>query len=142
MSARYFVDTNILVYAHHVNAGARHRTAVELVDQLWRARSGVVSTQILQELYINLRRKIDPPLNIDEASRVVDDYLAWRLVVNDGDSIRQAIGYEKRYKLSFWDALVVQAANAAGAEKLYTEDLNHGQRYGDVVAMDPFAKSE
>jgi predicted nucleic acid-binding protein len=139
MSARHFVDTNVLVYAHQANAGSRHRVAAELVTQLWLDRTGVVSTQVLQELYVNLRRRIDPPLGIDEAARIVDDYLAWRLVVNDGDAIRQAIVYEKRYKLSFWDALIVQAANSAGADTLYTEDLNHGQRYGQVLAVDPFA---
>ena len=138
MSDRRFVDTNILVYAHHANAGARHEVATQLVERLWRDRTAVVSTQVIQELYVNLRRKVTPPLSRPEASRLIADYLAWHLVVNDGASIREAIELEKRYQLSFWDALIVQAANASGASELYTEDLNHGQRYDQVTALNPF----
>ena len=75
-----------------------------------------------------------------EAKQVLADYLTWEVVVNDGESILGALELEERYKISFWDAMIVQAANAAGVERLYSEDLNHGQRYGSVVAVNPFAE--
>jgi predicted nucleic acid-binding protein len=135
-SDRFFVDTNLLVYAHDVAAGARHDRARDLVEQLWRDRSGVVSTQVLQELYVRLR-KTRNPLPAAEARRILIDYLRWEVVVNTGDSVLAAVDLEERYRLSFWDALIVQAASASGAEILYSEDLSHGQVYGLVRVVNP-----
>ena len=80
------------------------------------SRSGVVSTQVLQELAVNLRRKAKRPLDAKATRDVVTDYLAWQVVVNGGDSILEALDLEARYQISFWDALVIQAAQVAGAE--------------------------
>ena len=82
MSDRYFVDTNILVYAHDAAAGQKHARAKALVEDLWESRSGVVSTQVLQELAVNLRRKAKKPLGAKAVRDVVSDYLAWQVVVN------------------------------------------------------------
>ena len=119
MSDRYFVDTNILMYAHDPAAGEKHGRAKALVENLWESRSGVVSTQVLQELAVNLRRKAKKPLHVKAARDVVSDYLAWQVVVNGGDAILEALDLEARYQISFWDALIVQAAQASGAEVLY-----------------------
>jgi predicted nucleic acid-binding protein len=137
MSDRYFVDTNILLYAHDVAAGEKHQRAKALVEELWETRSGVVSTQVLQELAVNLRKKAKKPLDARATRDVVSDYLAWRVVVNGGDSILEALDLEARYQVSFWDALVIQAAEAGGAEILYSEDLSDGQRYGSVSVTNP-----
>ena len=137
MSDRYFVDTNILMYAHDTAAGEKHQRAKALIEELWESRSGVVSTQILQELTVNLRRKAKNPLDAKATREVVSDYLAWRVVVNSGESILEALDLEIRYQVSFWDALVIQAAHAAGAEVLYSEDLSDGQRYGTVRVKNP-----
>jgi predicted nucleic acid-binding protein len=139
MSDRAFVDTNVLVYAHDPGSGAKHDRAKALVSQLWHERSGVVSTQVLQELYVNLRKVATKPLSQSEAKQLLADYLTWEVVVNDGQSILEALELEERYQISFWDAMIVQAANAAGVENLYSEDLNHGQRFGSVIAVNPFA---
>jgi len=139
MTARAFVDSNLLVYAHDRGAGEKHATARALVRDLWRDRAGVLSTQVLQEFYVNVRRKAAYPVPLPEARRLVEDYLAWTLVVNDGRSIVEALAIEARYRLSFWDALIVQAAQAAGVETLYSEDLSHGQSYGSVTVVNPFA---
>ena len=138
MSDRYFVDTNILMYAHDTAAGAKHQRAKALVEELWEARAGVVSTQVLQELAVNLRRKAKKPLSAKATREVVSDYLAWQVVVNGGDSILEALDLEARYQISFWDALIVQAAHVSGAEILYSEDLSEGQRYGAVQVINPF----
>lgn len=139
MSAKAFVDTNILVYAHDPGSCAKHERAKALVARLWDERSGVVSTQVLQELYVNLRKVAKRPISQAEAKQLLADYLTWEVVVNDGESILGALELEERYQISFWDAMIVQAANAAGVENLYSEDLNHGQRYGTVIAVNPFA---
>lgn len=138
MSGRAFVDTNVLVYAHDRGAGEKNARARELVERLWRERTGVVSTQVLQELYVNVRRKASAPVSAPEASALVEDYLAWPLVVNDGATILQAVAIEERFGLSFWDALVVASAQEAGVEVLWSEDLNDGQTYGSVVVRNPF----
>ncbi|HUP22342.1 MAG TPA: PIN domain-containing protein [Thermoanaerobaculia bacterium] len=139
MSVRTFVDTNVLVYAHDRGSGRRHRIAREVLRELWEERTGVLSTQVLQELYVNVRRRARKPIGAQEARDLIQDYLSWPVVVNDGTALVEAIALERRYRLSFWDALIVQAANAAGAEVLLTEDLNAGQRYGAVEALNPFA---
>ncbi|HEX3069466.1 MAG TPA: PIN domain-containing protein [Thermoanaerobaculia bacterium] len=137
MSDKYFVDTNILIYAHDAAAGVKHKRAKALVEELWRNRSGVVSTQILQELVVNLRRKAAPPLDAKATLDIVTDYLSWQVVVNGGDSILAALELEQRYQISFWDALVIQAAHASGARILYSEDLSDGQMYGSVRVVNP-----
>jgi predicted nucleic acid-binding protein len=142
MSDRYFVDTNILMYAHDTAAGDKHRRARALVEELWNTRAGVVSTQVLQELAVNLRRKAKKPLDAKATRDVVSDYLAWHVVVNSGDSILEALDLETQYRLSFWDALVIHAAHAAGAEILYSEDLSDGQRYGTVRVKNPLTNGE
>jgi len=142
MSDRYFVDTNILMYAHDTAAGEKHRRAKALVEQLWETRAGVVSTQVLQELAVNLRRKTKKPLDAKVTREVVSDYLAWQVVVNGSDSILEALDLEARYQISFWHALVIQAAQAAGAEILYSEDLSDGQRYGMVRVKNPLTRGE
>jgi predicted nucleic acid-binding protein len=140
MSARYFVDTNILMYAHDSAAGDKHQRARALVEGLWETRAGVVSTQVLQELAVNLRRKALKPLDARSTRDVVSDYLAWQVVVNGTDSILEALDLEARFQVSFWDALIIQAAHAAGAETLYSEDLSDGQRYGAVRVTNPFTE--
>jgi len=140
MSDRFFVDTNVLVYAHDVAAGTKHQSARALVEDLWRTRSGIISTQVLQELCINLRRKARRPLDSAAVRDIVSDYMAWELVVNTGESILEALQLEQRYRISFWDALIVQAAEASGADILYSEDLSHGQRYAGVIVVNPFTK--
>jgi predicted nucleic acid-binding protein len=99
-----------------------------LVEELWRDRSGAVSTQVLQELCGNLRRKARRPLDTKATRDVVVDYLTWQVVVNGGASILEALELEERHQISFWDALVVGAAQACGAKVLYSEDLSDGHR--------------
>jgi predicted nucleic acid-binding protein len=137
MSAKCFVDTNILMYAHDTAAGEKHERARALVEELWRDRTGVVSTQVLQELIVNLRRKAAKPLDPEAAREVVVDYMAWQVVVNTGESILHALDLEQRYRMSFWDALIVHAADVSGASVLYSEDLSSGQRYGAVTVVNP-----
>jgi len=137
MSDRFFVDTNILLYAHDSGTGIKHERARDLMDRLWSLRQGVLSTQVLQEFAISLRRKISPPLSTRETREWITQYMRWEVVVNTSRSILNALEIEERYQISFWDALIVQAAESAGAETLYTEDLSDGQSYGTVRVVNP-----
>lgn len=142
MSDKYFVDTNILMYAHDTAAGAKHKRAKVLVEDLWRTRSGVVSTQVLQELCVNLRRKAGRPLDIKATRELITDYLSWQVVVNGEESIPEALDLEERHQLSFWDALVIQAAQSSGTAILYSEDLSDGQLYGGVRVVNPLVAAK
>jgi len=138
MSDKHFVDTNLLMYAHDTSAGAKHDQAKSLVEELWRSRSGGLSTQVLQELCVNLRRKAGRPLDLKATREIVLDYLSWEVVVNTSESVLEAMEIEERHGISFWDALVIQAAESAGAAVLYSEDLSHNQMYGGVRIVNPF----
>jgi predicted nucleic acid-binding protein len=137
MSDKYFVDTNILVYAHDRSAGPKHHRARAVVEQLWHSGQGVLSTQVLQELCVSFRRKSNRPLSSDELIRVIQDYLSWEVVVNDPGSVVEALQIEARYKVAFWDALILHAAETAGAVVLYSEDLAAGQIYGSTRVINP-----
>lgn len=137
MADKYFVDTNILIYAHDRAAGTKHQRARQLIEGLWTSGHGVLSTQVLQELCVNLRRKVARPLAADEIRRLIRDYMSWEIVVNSAESVIHAIEIEARYKTSFWDALILQAAEQSGAAILYSEDLAVRQSYGPVRIINP-----
>lgn len=139
---KVFVDTNVLVYAYDRAAGSKHVRARKLVEDLWTAGRGTLSTQVLQEFYVNVRRKTRPPVSPEAARVLVADYLAWDPIVNDGAAVLEAVDAAHRHQLSFWDALVVVAAVKGGASVIYSEDLNHGQRYGAVQVLNPFLEPE
>src|SRR5579862_8456732 len=132
MPDKYFVDTNIMLYAHDRSAGFKHERARQLIERLWISGEGVLSTQVLQELCLNLRREIARPLPVEEVRQLIHDYLSWEIVANSPASVLQALEIEIRYKTSFWDALILHAAESSGALVLYTEDLAHGQKYGPI----------
>jgi predicted nucleic acid-binding protein len=137
MNDKYFVDTNILVYAHERSAGAKQQRAKQLLVQLWNSGNGVLSTQVLQELCINLRRKAGNPLSIDDVRLLIRNYSTWEVVTNTPASVLKALDIEMRYKISFWDALIIQAAEEAGASVLYSEDLAAAQFYGTIQVVNP-----
>jgi len=139
MSGKVFVDTNVLVYAHDASSGVKHRVAMQLVANLWASRAGVLSTQVLQEFCINVCRKAARPRSIEEMQLLVRDYMSWNIVINDSGSILRALAFEERYQVSFWDALILQAADIAGVDTLLSEDLAAGQRYGAFRVENPFA---
>jgi predicted nucleic acid-binding protein len=140
MADKYFVDTNILIYAHDRTTGVKHDRARVLIEKLWTSGQGVLSTQVLQELCVNLRRKVARPLGVDEIRRLVNDYMSWEIVVNSAEAVIQALEIEIRYKTSFWDALILQAAEQSGAAILYSEDLAPKQSYGTVRVVNPLVE--
>lgn len=138
MTDKCFVDTNVLIYAHDAAADRRHQLARDLLTWLWEEGSAVISTQVLQEFCVNVLRKTAFPPSRETLANWISDYLQWEVVVNDGGAVLDALSLRERYQLSFWDAMIVQAAHSAGAVILYSEDLNHGQQYGQVRVQNPF----
>jgi predicted nucleic acid-binding protein len=133
-----FVDTNILLYAEDRDAKRKHTVARDLILTLWDDREGVVSVQVLQEFYVNATRKLKKRLTHPKALEIVEEYLTWTIVENTSRLLTSAIRLQMKTQLSFWDAMVVQAAIEAGCELLYSEDLNSGQRFGSLVIVNPF----
>ncbi|MGC2794333.1 MAG: PIN domain-containing protein, partial [Candidatus Sulfotelmatobacter sp.] len=82
MAEKYFVDTNVLIYAHDRSTGIKHERARRLIEGLWMSGQGVLSTQVLQELCVNLRRKVARPLPVDEIRLLIRDYMSWEIVIN------------------------------------------------------------
>jgi predicted nucleic acid-binding protein len=139
MSARSFVDTNVLLYAHDVDAGQKHTIAKRLLQDLWEERSGVLSTQVLQEFYVNVTRKIRTPIPPSAARGVVNAYGVWCAAATDLQDIAAAFQIEDEARIGFWDALIVAVAARSGAARLLSEDLNAGQTIAGITIENPFA---
>ena len=137
-----FVDTNVLVYATAGDDPRRSPIAQALLRQLIAEDGLRTSTQVLQELFVTLTRKVRTPLTTEQAARYLDQLAAWPVVLLDYESTRAAIDLTAGYSLSFWDALVVVAAARSGARKLYTEDLQNHQTILGVEIVNPFAKQK
>ena len=133
-----FVDTNVLVYAHDRSEARRQPVAQALLEELWESRTGRLSTQVLQEFYAVATRKFDPPMSRREARELVALYASWPLVQVDLALILLASELEEQHRLSFWEALIVEAASRAGATRLVTEDLQGGRRVDGVRIENPF----
>jgi predicted nucleic acid-binding protein len=138
MSDRTFVDTNVLVYAHDTNVPKKQQAAQNALDDLWDARTGVLSPQVLQEFYVTVTRKIAAPLAKEAARLVVGTYAVWCVDVTP-DDIAAAFRIEDAARIAFWDALIVASAARAGATRLLSEDLNTGQTIAGVRIENPFA---
>lgn len=138
MSDKCFVDTNILVYAHDLDSGAKRETAKQAIKRLWNTGTGVISTQVLHEFYVTLTRKITKPLAQSDAKDLIKTYFPWEIVTNDPETFLHAIDIETRHTLSFWDSLIIAAASSANAAILLTEDLNHGQIIEGIRIQSPF----
>ena len=140
MSDKTFVDTNILIYAHDLDAKAKHEIAKEVLRDLWSSRAGVLSMQVLQEFYVNATRKISSPLSKKAARGVVNSYATWR-VDTVAEDIFMAFQIEDEARISFWDALILASARKAGAVRILSEDLNAGQRIVGIGIENPFARA-
>lgn len=138
MNDKVFLDTNILIYAHDLDAGNKHDIALKIVKDLWEKRTGVLSTQVLQEFYINVTKKIPKSILPLEAREIIRAYMYWEIKENHPMSIIRASEIEEKYRISFWDALVVAAAYEAKVDKILTEDLDSGQMIEGIIIENPF----
>jgi predicted nucleic acid-binding protein len=138
MTGNAFVDSNILIYAHDVDAGAKQKRAADLLRDLWSTRAGRLSTQVLQEFYVNVTQKIKAPLNQNAAREVIRTYTPWVRSWITPATVVRASEIGEIWKVSFWDAMILAAAEQNEAAQLFSEDLNHGEVIAGVRVVNPF----
>ncbi len=138
MKDRVFLDTNIIVYAHDRSSGEKHVAAREILDNLWENRTGVISVQILQEFFVCITQKVLRPIPLENARKIIEFLSTWDVVPNDKDLTLRAIDLQEKFRFSFWDSLVVQAAIQSQARLLLSEDLPDGQEIHGLEVLNPF----
>lgn len=136
MSVECFLDTNVLVYA--VDNDPAGLTKKEAAMELLEHADFGLSAQVLQEFYVTVTRKIEVPLSPDEALAYLVRLEAFPIVPVDAALITEGIRNSVRYQISYWDGAILAAADRLGSKTVYSEDLNHGQRYGGVEVVNPF----
>jgi len=139
---KVFLDTNLLLYAFDVGSPAKHAIAVRILENLWKSGYGILSTQVLQEFFVNVTKKIPKPLPVAVGRDIVEDFLKWKVVTVEGRTILRAIDLQQKHKYAFWDSLVIQSAIEGGAGLLLSEDFRDGQKIGDLTIRNPFLHAE
>jgi len=134
-----FVDTDVLIYAHDVSASDKHIRWRELIEELWEAGLGCLSQQVLQESYDNVTVTVAKPLSSPGAAQIVSDLSAWQVHRPGVEEVLDAIRLQTKYRLSFWDAMIVVSAVQLGCATLWSEDFSAGQVYDGVTVATPFS---
>src|SRR5690349_248617 len=135
---RCFFDTNVLVYIFDSSAPDKRTRALQVLERAIDAGLAVLSTQVLQEFFVTVTRKLPAPLTNEQAKRAVQDFARLPVVRVDPDIILNAIDTMQRYRLSFWDSLIIQAALRGDAAVIYSEDLQPGQTIETIRVENPF----
>lgn len=138
MSAKVFVDTNILIYSRDAAEPRKRAIATERLSQLWRERTGRISIQVLNEYFVNVTRKLKPGLSADEAWDDIEAMSAWKPLPLNMELLARTSTIHRRYQLSWWDSMIVAAAEASGCERILSEDLSHGAEYFGIRIENPF----
>lgn len=138
MSATVFVDTNVFVYARDVREPDKQRAAADWLESLWRNRLGRTSTQVLSEYYVTMTRKLSPGMDAADAWSDVAALMTWNPRAADRVLLERGRAVEERHRLSWWDSLVVAAAQLEDCSILLTEDLQDGARFDAVTVRSPF----
>ena len=133
---KVFLDTNILLYADDLDAGEKTECARDLLRRCMLDRSGVLSTQVLQEYYVNARKKLKME-GLAVRARI-ELYLAFEVIPVSPALLLAAVDLNRLDTVSFWDALIIRAAEQARCERLYSEDLKHGRRFAGMTVVNPF----
>lgn len=136
MTARSFFDSNVLVYTDDHDRPVKRDRALGLIASARRSGTGVVSTQVLQEYFVSATKKLG--VEAPRARRKVQIFARLDLVPVGLDLVLAAIDTHRLHGLSFWDALILQAARASGCSILYTEDMQHGRRFEELTIVNPF----
>lgn len=138
MSVSSFVDTNILLYSRDASEPAKQSIASALLDELWDNRNGRLSVQVLNEYFVNATRKLDPGLSPEEAWDDIEALNAWKPIAIDMPMLTRAYAVHRRYGLSWWDSMIVAAAEASGCARIYSENLCDTTSYFGITVVNPF----
>jgi predicted nucleic acid-binding protein len=135
---KVFVDTNILVYAYDASSGEKHKKAQGIMESCWNSGNGIISSQVLQEFFVSVTKKIAKPLDTSTAKEIVKDFLKWKTIIIDGEIILEAIDVHVRYKYSFWDSMIIASAVEGGAKTVFSEDLSDKHVIKGITINNPF----
>lgn len=138
MSVKIFVDTNVLVYSRDSSEAVKQPLALHWMKYLWASKTGRLSFQVLQEFYSIVTTKLEPGMEPQNAREDIQSLIAWRPIPVNMDVIKGAWFIQDRFQLSWWDSLIVSAAQNGGCNYLLTEDLQEQQTFGSVRILDPF----
>ena len=141
MTDLVFVDTNVLVYSRDASEPGKQKQASAWMKHLWSTRTGRLSFQVLQEFYVTVTAKLKPGLDLETARDDVRLLLAWQPLVIDARITEAAWEAQERFSVSWWDALIVGAAQVANCRYLLTEDLQEAQQFGNLQVLNPFNSS-
>jgi predicted nucleic acid-binding protein len=138
MTGRFFIDTNIIVYAHDLDAGEKHKIAAVKLEEFWKQDNPPsISIQVLQEACAVLIKK---GMQAIEINALMEDLLQWNVVINDQNILLEGIRLQRKLKISIWDSFIVAAAVKSGARHIISEDLSHMEQYEGIVVINPFLK--
>ena len=141
MSARFFLDTNIFVYSFDRTAAAKNRRATQLIREAVSTRKGIVSYQVVQEFFNLALRRFAEPMSVPEAEQYLGAVFRPLLAVQSSPAlVSEALRVTDHHRLSWCDSLIVAAAIEGGCGVLYSEDLQHGQRFGQLKVENPFVE--
>ena len=138
---RVFIDSNILIYMYDTSVPQKQRVAAELVTSLTENGNGILSVQVLGEFSFNVTRRLTNPLSIEQATAAFDRLQELPTLEIDMPMVRRAISTHSRYGTTYWDSLIIAAAERAGCSAILSEDFNTGQSYHGILAVNPFATS-
>jgi len=141
MSANTFVDTNVLVYMRDASEPRKQKQAEAWMHFLWQTQTGRLSFQVLQEYYVTVTEKLTPGLSAVKAKEDVQSLFTWSPLLIDQPVMQGAWRVQNRFKIAWWDCLIVSAAQQAACRYLLTEDLQEGQDFGGVFIVSPFAQT-
>ena len=138
MSDNVFVDTNILLYSRDASEPEKQAIASARLDDLWENRTGRLSVQVLNEYFVNVTRRLDPGLSPEDAWDDIEALSVWEPLPLDMAVLNRAYAVQRRYQLSWWDSLIVAAAEACGCTRILSEDLSDGATYFGMTVENPF----
>jgi predicted nucleic acid-binding protein len=139
MSGRFFLDTNIFVYSFDQNAAAKAQRATQLIHEALTTQKGVVSYQVVQEFFNVALRRFFQPMKTAECEQYLHTVFRSMLGVHSSQALyAEALHLQAQYRISWYDALIVASAVQARCDLLYTEDLQHGQRFAALRVVNPF----
>jgi predicted nucleic acid-binding protein len=141
MSVKIFVDTNVLVYSRDASEPEKQPQAMLWMKQLWSSKTGRLSFQVLQEFYSTVTTILQPGMNPQNAREDIQSLFAWRPIPVNRDVIKGAWVIQDQFQISWWDSLIVSAAQIGDCDYLLTEDIQENQIFGTVRVLDPFLHS-
>ena len=138
MNGRAFVDTNVFVYLFDQDAAAKQAIARQILEAEGPPGRIVLSTQVLQEFYVSVTRKLGQPLSESDGAEATRDLCAFDVVDVDKEMVLRSMILSRAERLSFWDALIIEAAQIRRCDRLLTEDLQDGRQFGSLSITNPF----